>query len=341
MKTALAIFIFTTLLLLAPPSRGQGAPSPTPPRGEDTFHSHSPEVNVKESVQTPGSPGPRPISSEQEYELLKIKALQDTEDDLVKWAQTRFWIAAVLFLGLGFFGVPALVRQMLNSEVKEAMRASADAQAAAVTGHEAIREVRAEAAKYKELVETLSTTAKGLDEQFREIASRIDAESERTSAGADLKISALDQQINQIREMISRLAAETRHEAQDWAQHQRTIEEVRESAATSEAVFADNSRFRVLVVGALPVSETPLGNLTSFIVNALSQKGFKARVGIYSADEPHGVIRIDHDESAKAKAQEVAKIVEDAVAKGKFPQRNIQVGQRPQFKNEDPIRVFL
>ena len=281
------------------------------------------------------------LSPEDEYQLLKLKALQDSEDDLLKWAQTRFWYGAAIVACLSLIGIPAIVRQMLSTEVKEAMRASADAQAAAASGHEAIRDVRAEAAKYKELVEMLSTTAKGLDEKFREITSRIDAEGARTSAGADLKISALDQQINQIREMISRLATETRHEAQDWAQHQRTIEEVRESAATSESEFADNSKFRVIVVGALPDSATVLGSLTSSIVNALSLKGFKARIGIYGGDETDGLIRIDYDESAKRKVQEVQKIVEDAVARGNYPHRNIQTGQRPQSKEEDQIRVFL
>jgi hypothetical protein len=48
------------------------------------------------------------------------------------------------------------MRELVSSELRDTMRASAEANAAAAQGKDAVKEVRAEAAKYSTTVEELS-----------------------------------------------------------------------------------------------------------------------------------------------------------------------------------------
>src|ERR1039458_2506189 len=77
-------------------------------------------------------------SPEEQYLLMKPQIERELQDDILTWAQTRFWIIAVLSVVVGFVGVRSLVREMLSAELKDAMRASAEASAAAGQGKEAV-----------------------------------------------------------------------------------------------------------------------------------------------------------------------------------------------------------
>jgi len=141
------------------------------------------------------------LSPEEQYLLLKLQIERDLQDNILKWAQTRFWSLAVVSVVVGFFGVRSLVRELISTELKDAMRASADASAAAAQGKDVVKEVRAEAAKYSAIVEELTTAARGVDKKFGELSSRIDAEGTRSVAAADLKVAAIDQQLGELRRM--------------------------------------------------------------------------------------------------------------------------------------------
>ena len=260
----------------------------------------------------------------------------------MKWAQTRFWILAVLSILVGFFGVRALVREMLAAELRDAMRASADAQAAASQGRDAIKDVRAEATKYKELVEALTTRAKDVDEKLQEFKSRIEAEGTRASAAADLKVAGLDQQLTEIRHMVSKLATESLTSQNSLREYEKTLGEVRQLAVANQAEFADNSEFRIIVVAHRPGSKSD--KLASLIIDTLSRKGFKASGGLWTESTPeHDEISIDYLARAERKAVTVQNIIEGLVAKEHYPVREIKLNRFHQFpeKEDYDIRVFL
>ncbi len=279
--------------------------------------------------------------------MLKIQALQGSEDELIHWAKTQLLVAVVLVGLLGGAAialVPGIVRWMLSKEIRDAMRAAAEAQAAASQGHEAIRDVRAEAAKYKDEVESLSATARSVDEKFREVMSRIESEGMRASAGADIKISALDKQLNEIRGMVVRLAMESPRDRESVSEHERKLDELRHSAADDEAEFADNSNFRVIVAGHLDSLETM--KLADVIASRLSEKGFKASRVVYAPGVPVGkVIRLEHLAPAKRKAGAVRQIVEEAARSSHYPVPDIRVQERPAVLEKSEmnpeIGVFL
>src|SRR5690349_1340596 len=157
MKARLTIFAIACCVSLANLLHSQGGTVIPPEKGAEQKPARESASKPSPHSDTETLPT---LSAEEQYQLLKLRALRDIEDEIIKWAQTRFWVIAVLSILVGFVGVRALVREMLSAELKDAMRASADAQAAAGQGREAIRDVRAEAAKYKDLVEQLQTTAK-------------------------------------------------------------------------------------------------------------------------------------------------------------------------------------
>jgi hypothetical protein len=280
------------------------------------------------------------LSPEEAYSLQKLQIQSELQDDLLKWAQTRFWIIAVVSVLVCVFGVRAFVREMVASELRDAVRASSDAQAAAGQGRDAVKEVRSEAAKYRDLVQELTTAAADVEKQLKELRSRIDAEGARTVAASDLKISALDQQVSELATIVSRLAQksqDTREVAQD---SEKRVALVREEAASKQAAFQANSDFSVVVVHHGPSSKTE--SIARDIVNALSKAGFKASEGSWAEGIPvHDNIQIDYRREADEKAALVHSIVTEILRSRAYPAK-AELDKKPRFFAGDrDIRVFM
>lgn len=346
MKALFRLFVVSCLACLFAFSLSLSGASerPAPRLSAPTQGSFTGQSANSKSQPSTTSPRPTPtLSPEEEYQLQKVKTLQELQDEILKWAQTRFWFIAIISVLVGFFGVRALVREMLAAEVKDAMRASVEAQAAATQGREAIKDVRSEASKYKDMMEELTTTARNVDEKFQEMKSRIDAESTRTSAGADLKITALDKQLVEIREIVLGLAKESARSRESLQEYERRLSEVRQSAASGQAEFEDNSRVRVIVVSHAPGSKTQV--FGAKISNALSQMGFKASEGKWAESTPeHDQISIDYTPRADGKIEAVKQVVEDLISKEQYGVRVTKLNRFPNgFPGDEDrdIRIFL
>lgn len=343
MKELFRLFVIASLAYLFALPLSRAALRPTPHVVAQTMGgkvqppTSTPQPSIATSRSAPT------LSPEEEYQLQKVKILQELQEEILKWAQTRFWAIAIISVLIGFFGVRALVREMLSAEVKDAMRASVEAQAAATQGREAIKDVRSEASKYKELVQELTTTARNVDEKFQEMKSRIDAEGTRTSAAADLKITALDKQLVQIREIVLDLAKESAQSRESLLEHEKRLAEVRKSAASGQAEFEDNSRVRVVVVGHAPGSKSQL--LGAKITNALSQMGFKASEGKWAEGTPqHNEITIDYTPVGDQKVEVIKHVIENLIAKEQYGAHVAGVNRLPNgFPREEDhdVRVFL
>lgn len=302
-----------------------------------------PRISKPAQSPAPTSRQSPSLSPEEEYQLQKLKILQELQEEVLKWAQTRFWVIAIISVLIGFFGVRALVREMLAAEVKDAMRASAEAQVAATQGREAIKDVRSEASKYKDMVQELTATAKNVDEKFQEVKSRIDGEATRTSAAANLKITALDEQLVEIRDMVLGLARESARSKESLEEHERRLSEFRQSAASGQAKFEDNSRVRVVVVSHAPGSKTQV--FGAKVTNALSQMGFKASEGKWKEGTAQGnVITIDYTPAGDQKVEVIKQVVENLIAKERYEARVTGLNRFPNGfspKEDHDIRVFL
>lgn len=260
------------------------------------------------------------LPAEEQYSLAKLKMQEELKTDLLSWFHERFWITAVVAIVVGFFGVRSYVGEMLASELRDARRAAADAQAATSQGRDAIKEVRAEASRYKDEVKELAAVATDVDARLRELSSRIDAEGMRVGAAAELKTSALEAQLAELLAIVSKLAAHTGRDIDALRQSDEKIAKIKTDASAEEEAFATNASYRVAVFGHGPGSRTQ--SIAKDIVTALSKRGFKASEGRWHPiaqeikREPH----IWYKPGAKGGAEVVASVVREVLgSRGEVP----------------------
>lgn len=265
-----------------------------------------PNKQVKDS----NPPSSLKVSPEEQYLLMKLQIERELQDEILKWAQTRFWILAGVSALVGFFGIRSFMRELVSSELKDAMRASADANAAATQGKDAVKEVRAEAAQYSGTVEKLITQASTVDEKFRELISRIDSEGKRSVAEADLKISAIHEGLAELRGMVGVLARDSEGTKKSLAEFEARRRQAEQTAASTLAQFHDNSAFEVAVFSHGPGSETE--QPARQVVDELSKQGFKVSSAVSAVKPPADrAIRITYTDRGKEKVKLVRGVVEN------------------------------
>jgi len=310
----LSVVLLTALMLWGRMSVGQSTGGEPQPPNKQTKDS-SPPSSLK-------------VSPEEQYLLMKLQIERELQDEILKWAQTRFWILAGVSALVGFFGIRSFMRELVAAELKDAMRASAEANAAAAQGKDAVKEVRAEAARYSTTVAELTAAARTVNQKFGELASRIDAEGTRSVAAADLKISAIDVRLSELRGMVEVLAKDSEGTRKALAEFEARRRQAEQSVASTQAEFHENSTFRVGVVSHGPGSPTEKPALE--VVDALSKLGFKAFSGYY-AGEGTAIgrdIRIQYDAAGEKKAELVRSVVAKVTAGNASWEGPIKLSQR-------------
>lgn len=246
------------------------------------------------------------ISTAEYYSLQKLAIYRELEQTVIQSLQTKFWIALFIIIAVGWFGIRALVREFVQADLKEAMRATADAQAASSLAKDSIKEVRAEAGKYKELVEGAAETASQVNTKLTELRSRIESEGERSVAAADIKIKGLAQQIGELKIIVDALARESDHKGFIDQTNERMTHAKQESSI-KEAKFTENAATGVLVV--VPGKEMRSQTVNA-LASSLSKKGYRVAKSAWNDGyKPRGTIRIVHKPDFLAAAREIRKIV--------------------------------
>jgi hypothetical protein len=262
------------------------------------------------------SPQSLNLSSQEQYLLLRLKIQKDLHDDILKSAQWWFGAIGLLAVFIGFFGVRALVRDSLAAELKDLIRNSAEAQTAANQGKEAVKELRNEASNYRNLVETLTETATKVDEQFKQLGSKIESEGTRTEAAAELKIKALQNQITELNLVIQKLAADSQKNQTVLKEYAKKMEAAQESAASSQATFEANSKIRVFIVGHEEKTDSKM--ISYAIQNELAKNGFKVDFGKWAGNESiRNLINIQYNTNLSEKGEEIRTIIQNMLSKKK------------------------
>jgi hypothetical protein len=280
------------------------------------------------------------LSTDEIYALHRLKLQQELQSELLNWAQNRFWLVALLTLLIGFFGVRALVREMLATELKDATRASADAQAAAGQGRDAVREMKAEARKHTDEVSEVSKAAGDLRKQLSEVKSRLDAESVRLDAGLTLKVSALEQQIAELTSSLTNIAALSPGSAPAANSAVDRIAEIRARAATQDESFSENSKYRIVVVHHVG-SKSRTEPIAKQLVDRLSKRGFKASIATWSSGQKDGKEPVSLQ--YRTHASEVAGVVEGVIEQilSDFKQQTGVVRESENWTEDYDLRIFF
>lgn len=225
------------------------------------------------------------LPANERYEYDKLRLQRDLQKELVDWAQTRFWTLAVLIVLVGFFGIRALVREMIASELKEAARAAAQAEAAAEQTIAVTKQVRADADSYRGMVAELSDTATQVDERFKALDARISAEAAHAVASSDLQLSQLADHVEELSQVVKTLASESQ---ENWAvlqKYDQRIKELDRTAVSKRAKFSENSQYLIEVVSH-PANEESI-DFADKLVKSLTTRGYRASSGRWAPTQPN------------------------------------------------------
>ena len=249
------------------------------------------------------------LSNDEIYALQKLRIQKDLETEILSWFQSRFWFISIITIIIGFVGVRSLVREFVSSEIKEAMRASAEAQAAASSARELIKDVRVESDNYRNLVDTASVAANQVNIRLEELSSRIDSEGERSVAAAEIKITALNHQVVELQNLISTLATDSVKSRSEIERSKDRLEKSSIEAKLSEEIFSSNADTRITIV---QFEDEVSKKLADRIDSALTHAGFRTTNSPWGGNAtPKGGIRISYMGHAIDEARYTKEIVEN------------------------------
>jgi hypothetical protein len=168
---------------------------------------------------------------------------------------------------------------MIASELKDATRAAAKAEAAADQTNQLTTQVRADADKYRETVAQLSDTATQVDVRFKALEGRISAEGAHAVASSQLQLTQLAGRVEELSGVVKTLASESRDSRGLMQNYDERIKDIDQKAATKKAEFSENSQYFVEVVYH-PKNEAS----TEFARNLekeLLNRGYRASTGVW------------------------------------------------------------
>lgn len=334
MRTAIGIYLLITSLNVY--SASSDEPKNTPGTEVSQAASSSNPIQTSSFVMQPTLQ----LSNDELYLLQKLRIQKELEDDISKWIQTRFWFIALASILVGFVGVRALVREFVSAELKDAMRSSAEAQSAANLARDSVREVRAEAGKYKDLVDAASDKASLVNDQLQELKSRIDAEGARSVAVSEIKTTALSAQLEELRNTVTALAADSERNRAILKTSGSRIDKARETAQATEAEFFSNTNIDVRVVSYIEGLSKELG---SEVQNALASLGFKVSASPWGKVKGYtNNIRVCHQPNLLQKAELVSEtILKILKSKGVVASVKLESKMNPIGNSSANIAVFF
>jgi hypothetical protein len=263
------------------------------------------------------------LAPEQVYYLQRTQVLAEVQEELIKWGKRRFWIVALASLAVGFIGMRTIVRDLASDELRAAIRASADADAAATAARDATTKARAGVEDYRKTVEELRGHAVDVDKTYKDFEIKLGARSENVREEARLSRDDLDGQIASIRTVVAGLL--TRVTSAEAARtFQAESANLQQTSKSRRATFSENSQFTIPL--SYRKQRTPL---TSDMSARLQKAGFKvedhpntsftADEKEYFKDSPPGALtRLSevlmlYNPSSRAKAEEIAAVLKDAL----------------------------
>jgi len=281
------------------------------------------------------------VSNDELYDLQKLKIQRELEEAITKWAQTKFWFIAIVALIAGYFGIRSFVRELVAADLKDAMKASAEAQAAASLAKDSIKEVRAEATKYKDHVESATETANDVNIKLVELRTRIEAEGDRSVALSDVKIQALEKQIEELKKEIWNIAGKSAPDLERMQEVNSRLSQARQEATSKQQEFIENSKIKLTVVA---FKTDPTSEQADTLMSALANNGYRPGLTRWGMSPPkkHKQIRVTHRPELLNQAQEISSIIATALS-NQLKDVDIKVIQKekPISNKNDEIVIFF
>lgn len=206
----------------------------------------------------------------EKHRILEFKS--ELRDEFLSWAQTRFWFASIALLIIGFFGIRGIIRELVSSELKDATKAGAAAEVAAVSAREATKKAHEKIEGLQETLTDLDSRAIEVDSRFREVLARLDAESKHVRQQSQDEIKLLTNRLDKLDELVTKTAA-TPSASDLVTKYQERKNELLAADRLHRSDFIKNSVYLMHVL----VSNVK-DDLATKIVDVLTSEGFKASV---------------------------------------------------------------
>lgn len=188
------------------------------------------------------------LTAEHAYYLQRTQVISELHEELEAWAKKRLWMVAIIVLVLGFFGTRALVRDMVSSELREAMKATAIAETAAEQAKKVSKEVRSEADNHKTLLEEMSARAGKVSTEIDVLRSKIKAEGLHAIAKAQLEVESMASRLEELESLVRDVASTSQSNTGKIRSYQKRLSLLDRSTTKTKAQFERNSDFVVMVV---------------------------------------------------------------------------------------------
>lgn len=248
-----------------------------------------------------------PVPAAEFYALQKVAVLKESQSEIIESLQTKFWIFLLVAALVGFFGIRSLIREFVASELKDAIRAAADAQAATALAKDSVKELRSEAAKYRESVEAAQQTATNLHTKLEEIRSRIEAEGDRSVAAANIKIEGVQTQIDALKSMIDNIVDRQIPGSELPKQAAEILKRAKEKTSNEEQEFSSRAGTQIAIAATGNASE-----LGAALAARLSKLGYRVRQSIWAAQrKKSGTVAIQHMPRAAPQAETIDELLRD------------------------------
>src|SRR5262249_15783078 len=210
----------------------------------------------------------------------KRKLLYELEDELWKLIKNRAWIVGVFGL-TGIVGLVTLtVKQLADSPLQEIQKKLVEAnllaeraKASATDANGASEQVRTQFGSLTASLQGLKDQAKGVEDQFRLVLERINAEAKTAAARREKDSSAIQQRISALEDLVKKIGEENEATRKATADYAKKVGSVEAQIEQEQKRFAENSQYTVRIQFA-PAQK----GLAQQLQARLSGAGFKVPI---------------------------------------------------------------
>ncbi len=253
------------------------------------------------------------------YNLQRIQLLEEIKADLYKWLTGRFWIAGIV----GIFGLNALITVTVYSLLKDDLRI---ATRAAALAEDATKDAKTSVEKSTHFVEKLKSQADTVDDRFKEVLSRLDAESTHSRQEALSEIRFITDRLNELETLTKQVATDTQEAREAYEAYQEKQSSILSAEIEFRTRFEENAKFQMSVLASADDRK-----LAEEIAALLSKEGFRAGVIEWGPFErPRG---IDYGADAEHAAKRARDLIAPLLDGEKLPVMPVDLEERHYTKD--------
>ena len=247
----------------------------------------------------PSQDNKQDISSQETYELLKIRALEDCKVRLLAWEKQRLSIVALVLTVTGLIGGYHLIEYRIDKVIEKRLEkmnsVTDDTKFAGMMAHERAKNAAEQAKKAEEQVQAYGESFKGLQQKIElagesateldiKIANQrleIEGETENVRSLIIKDVNDLRLRLDYLTKAVNALAKESRKVPKETTENIQAIEDEKKKVRVRDHRFSTNAQYQVRIyfnekteeLSRIAVKEvTKAGFKTSSLSNRMAEK---------------------------------------------------------------------